>query len=217
MMSEQPDDKTAEIAGQSSWREAMGLVTYFKDIRFIPIALLIIGIGAALAETVGISLAVMFLFAILGQTDQIQEAGGLLSELYAMIKGIFGEDPFLIAGVFFSLILLTAALTYLYELLTAGAMNRVAERARDLLHRQFVTVGYRYLQKKEHGELIHALGNQSWEVADAFFSTARIGVNLCTVAVFGAGVFALSWIIGLTTLACAVLLFMFLRLLSRIV
>ena len=202
---------------RSMWSEAGRLVGYFKDFRLTPLLLISLGIAAALSETLGISLAVMFLFAVLGQTEQIEAGGGLLAEFYTRIDALFGGDTSLIAGVFFLLIILNAALVYAYQVVTAETMNRVAERVRNLIHRQYVSVGYSYLQKKEHGELIHALGNESWEIADAFYSFARIGVSLCTLGVFGAGVFALSWEIGVTTFVCASSFFLLLLLLSGVV
>ena len=202
-------------AGAAVWHDIFTLLAYFRDYKFTPFIMIALGIGAALAETVGIGLAVMFLFAILGQTDQIQESAGPLAKLYDLSKGVLGGEPTLIASVFFCLILLNAGLSYAYQVVTATTMNRVAERVRNLIHRQYVSVGYSFLQKKEHGELIHALGTESWRIADAFFSFARIGVNLCTVAVFGAGVVALSWEIGLATFACGLFFFLLLRLLSR--
>lgn len=202
---------------RSVWWEAFRLLRYFKDFRWTPPLLVALGIAAALAETMGIGLAVMFLFAVLGQNEQIEEGGGLLGALYERIDQVFAGDTMMIAGVFLLLILLNASLAYLYQLVTASTMNRIAERARNLLHRQYVRIGYSYLQKKEHGELIHALGNESWRIADAFYSFARLGVSLATVGVFGAGVFVLSWEIGLTTFFCAVFFFLILRLLSRII
>jgi ABC-type multidrug transport system fused ATPase/permease subunit len=199
------------------WWQAYHLIGHFSDFRWTPPLLVSLGVAAALAETMGIGLAVMFLFAVLGQTEQIQEGGGLLGELYTSIDAVFAGNTVIIAVVFFVLIILNAALSYLYQLVTASAMNRVAERVRNLIHHQYVSVGYRYLQKKEHGELIHALGTESWRISEAFYSFARLGVSLSTVGVFGAGVFALSWEIGATTFVCGLAFFLVLRLLSRLV
>ncbi len=200
---------------RSVWWEASRLIGHFRDLRLTPLLLISLGIAAALAETMGIGLAVMFLFVVLGQTEQVQEGGGLLAELYSNIDQMFAGNTLMIAGVFFLLIILNAALAYLYQLVTASAMNRIAERVRNMIHWQYVSVGYSYLQKKEHGELIHALGTEFWRIADAFYSFARLGVSLCTVGVFSVGVFVLSWEIGATTFFCAVVFFLVLRLLSR--
>jgi ATP-binding cassette, subfamily B, bacterial MsbA len=198
----------------SSWTEGLLLAAYFRDMRWMPVALIAFGLLAAVFETIGISFAVLFLFAILGQSERLQDSAGILSGVYARIEGTFGHDQTLTAVLFFVLILANALLVYGYQVVTATTMNRVAERARNLIHHRYVTVGYGYLQKREHGELVHTLGTESWLISDAFYSFARIAVSLCALIVFAAGIFALSWMIALTAFSCALLVFVLLRLLS---
>jgi len=196
-------------------RETARLAAYFTEQKWAALLMVVLGLGAALAETLGIGLAVMLLFALLDQSAQIMEGGGLLARLYGAIQSVFGASASLIAVVFFMLILFNALLIYAYQLMAATMLNLVAERLRDMVHRQYVTVGYRFLQQREHGELIHTLATETWTVSGAFFSIARIVVNMCAVLVFGLGIFALSWVVGLTALVCAVAVFALLRLLAR--
>ncbi|HPU16024.1 MAG TPA: ABC transporter ATP-binding protein, partial [Polymorphobacter sp.] len=133
----------------------------------------------------------------------------------AWFNTLFGNAPGLIAGVFLGLILFNALLVYIYQSMTAVFMNRIAERMRDLVHERYVKVGFRYIQERERGELIHTLGTETWIVADALFAIARIIIIMCAVAVIGAGLFALSWQIGLTAVVCALATFVVLLLLSK--
>lgn len=200
---------------RSVWGESLQLAGYLRDYTWAVPVMLALGLFAAFADTLGVSLAVMFLFSILGQTDDLVAGGGLMARAFTAFNDIFGAAPGLIAGVFLALILFNALLLYIYQSLTAVFMNRIAERMRDLVHARYVLVGYRYIQERERGELIHTLGNETWIVADALFSIARIIIIMCAVAVIGVGLFALSWQIGLTALACAVATFAVLRLLSQ--
>ena len=177
--------------------------------------MVVLGLAAALAETLGVGLAVLFLFALLGQGDAITESGGLLAQLLEHVQDVFGGNPTVIASVFFAIILLKALLLYTNDIVTAQVLNNVARRVRDRLHRHYVTVGYIFLQKRDHGELLNTLSTESWTVTDAFFSLSRIGVNLCAVLVFAVGLFALSWVIAVTAIICAIGVFALLRLMSR--
>ena len=211
-----------ELTGEHStndlvnpWQETLTLAHYTGQQRWVIPLMIVLGLAAALAETLSIGLSVLFLFALLDQGDELRSGDGLLSELYNRTEAIIGTDPSLIAIVFFALILLNALLVYANHVMTATMLNHIAERVRNRIHHQYVNVGYLFLQKREHGELIHTLATESWTVSEAFYSLARIGVNLCTVVVFGIGLFALSWVIGIVTLVCAFAVIGLLRILSR--
>lgn len=210
-----PQPQDHEPTYPSALRECVILAKHVSGSRSTALVLILLGLGAALAETLSVGLAVMLLFALLKQTEQIEQAGGLLAEVHRLVQGIFGSDPYIIASVFFVLILFNAALVYANHVTTATMMNRVAQRMRNLVHKQYVSVGYRYLQKFEHGELINTLATETWTASDAFYHLARIGVNFSMVLVFSIGLFTLSWIVGVTALICAAIVFIFLRLLSH--
>lgn len=198
----------------SIWHECFQLAAHFRKYRRFAPLLVGLGLAAALAETLGIGLAVMLLFVLLRQDSQILESGGVLADIYAAISGVLGTNISLIAAVFFSLILVNAAIVYANQVASATMLNKVAERMRDLVHEQYLMVGYRDIQKFDHGELIHVLATETWTVSDAFYAIARIVIDLCTVIVFALGIFALSWVIGTTALVCATAAMIVLRLIS---
>jgi len=185
---------------RGTWHDAWVLAGHLGSQRWLALILIGFGLAAALAETLGIGLAVMLLFALLQQGDQLGQADGLISSLYSSISSVLGDGTGLLSLLFFTLILLNAILVFVNNVVTGAILNRMAERMRNLVHEVFVTVGYKHLQKRERGELLHTLATQSWTVSEAFYALSRIGVNLCAVLVFGAGIFALSWIIGITAL-----------------
>ena len=210
----EPDSENADASSRSPWAEVVDLTRLFGERVWGAPLMVALGLGAALADTLSVGLAVMLLFALLGQSQKIAEGGGILARIHQAIEGVVGSDVPTVAAVFFVFILLSAMLVYAYQVTTAVMMNHVAQRMRDLVHHQYVTLSYRYLQPREQGQLLHILATETWTVADAFYHLARIGVNVCAVLVFGTGLFFLSWIVGATALVCAVGVFLLLRLLS---
>ena len=202
-MSIRPDD--AADGRLSIRREIWLLSRHFGPHRWLAIPLVVFGIAAALAETVGIGLAVIFLFALMEQGERLGEGDGLLGRIYSIVETTVGTNTGLIAGAFFLLVLFNAALVYANAVVSGIILNRVAEQMRNLVHDIYIRVSYGYLQKREQGELLHTLSSESWTVSEAFYALSQIAVNVCAVLVFGAGVFALSWVIGFTALAGVVL------------
>jgi ABC-type multidrug transport system fused ATPase/permease subunit len=214
-MTAQPDKgDTGPGTSRSTWREAWVLAGYFGSHRWLAALLIGLGLTAALAETVGIGLAVMLLFALLGQGEQLKEGGGLLADLYAIVEAAVGDSVGLVALLFFTIVLVNALLIFANNVVSGIILNRMAERVRNLVHEIYITVGYRYLQKRDHGELLHTLATESWTVSEAFYCLSRIGINLCAIVVLGMGIFALSWVIGVTALIGAGFAMLLTRLLS---
>ena len=198
---------------RSVWAESLRLAGYLRDYAWAAPTMVILGVMAAVAETLGVSLAVMFLFSVLGQTEEIASGGGLFASVFRHFESAFGSDPTLIAIGFVVLILGNALLIYGYQVLTGVLMNRIAERMRDRVHETYVTVGYKHLQAYDRGALIHTLAGETWAVSEALHRIARIGVNLSAVVIFSIGLILFSWQIGLTVVFTAVAGFALLRVL----
>tara|TARA_R110002110_G_scaffold28684_6_gene103541 strand:- start:541 stop:2421 length:1881 start_codon:yes stop_codon:yes gene_type:complete len=200
----------------NTWRETAWIAASTGQYKWAIPLLIFLGLMAAVAETLGVGLAVLFLFSLLGQSNEVIQNGGLLAGMLVRVETTLGANPTFLASIFFLLILVKALLVYLNEIVTALLLNDIAHRVRDRLHRHYVTIGYIYLQKREHGALLNTLSTESWGVADAVYDLSRIGVHICAVTVFAIGMFSLSWIIALTAIFCAFLVFVLLRLLSRV-
>lgn len=200
---------------RSVWQEIAQLSRLFPArVRF---AGLVIGIGiaAAIGEVLSVGLAVILLFTLLREGERIQSGGGLLGEVSGWVLDTLGNQTALIAGVFFGFLLLTALIAYANNAVAGIMLNRVAQRLRDEVHDTYVHVGYADIQGRDHGTLVQILTNETWTVADAFYSASRICVGLCAVVIFGTGLFVLSVSIGLTALFGAIVAFFLLRLVAR--
>ncbi len=208
-------DPDQMIAPLPVWRDVLSLAGLVPGSRWILAALVGLGFAAALAETLQVGLAVLFLFAILGDDAALSATGGPVASLLRLFGTELSSSSFWLAGVLVVLILFNAALIYLHEAVSAIMAGKVAQRMRDLVHQQYLLVGYQWLQQQDQGSLINTLADESWVVAEAFNSVARTAANLCAVVVFGAGLLYLSWQIALTAALAALVAYIIMRLLAR--
>jgi ABC-type multidrug transport system fused ATPase/permease subunit len=209
------EDRPRLEAVRPAWLVVLDLAALVPGSRWIMAVLVGLGFAAAIAETLQVGLAVLFLFAILGDDAALASTGGPLVRILDLFGIDAGSGSGWLAATLVVLILLGAALIYVHEAMSAIMNGRVAEWLRDLVHEQYLTVSYHWLQQQDQGALINTLAEETWIVADAFNSVTRTAANLCAVIVFGAGLLMLSWQIALTATIAAVVTFLFMRLLAR--
>jgi ABC-type multidrug transport system fused ATPase/permease subunit len=178
-------------------------------------ALIALGLATSLAETLGITLIVAFLYAALGQTgDVAAAAGGLLGQALNRARAVFGSSAQMALGILV-LILTRAALAYANRAISAQVGERISEAARNRIHKQYLTLPYGFVQQHEQAQLMEVLGTESWLIAGAYSSLTRILVGACSIVVFGAFLLALSWQITLTAVVGSIGLSMVLHRLAR--
>lgn len=176
--------------------------------------LVMLGVVASLAETAGISLIILFLYAALGQLDQPEVAMQTFGAGAVWLLGSLG-GPGPLAAVIFGLIVLRGIVGYTYTRISAALSARISETARNHIHRQYLQVAYEFIRRHEQAELMEILGTDSWGVAAANTAFTRVIINICAILVFSIFLFALSWKITLAAAICAVLVSAFLGKLSR--
>lgn len=208
-------DRVDEDRGRSVWQEIADLSRLFPARLWFAALFVGIGLVAAIGETLSVGLAVILLFALLRESDRLESGGGLLGEISRRVVETFGDQTYLIAGVFFCLLVVTALIAYANNAMAGIMLNRVAQRMRDEVHETYLRIGYAYLQRRDHGTLVQILANETWTVGDAFYSVTRIGVAMCAVVVFGMGLFILAAPIGITALFGAIVAFFAVRLVAR--
>jgi subfamily B ATP-binding cassette protein MsbA len=176
--------------------------------------LVILGVIASLAETAGISLIILFLYAALGQLDQPQAAVQTFGEVAAWVLHSLG-GPTQLAAMIFALIVLRGIVGYVYNRISSALSARISETARNRIHHQYLHVAYEFIRRHEQAELMEILGTDSWGVAAANTALTRLIINLCAILVFAIVLFALSWKVTLAAALCAMLVSHFLGRLSR--
>jgi ABC-type multidrug transport system fused ATPase/permease subunit len=177
--------------------------------------LIALGLATSLAETLGITLIVAFLYSALGQTaDAAHAVGGLLGRALARAQGVFGSPAQMALGILL-LILARAGLAYANRAIGAQVSEQISEATRNRLHEQYLTVSYGFMQRHEQAQLMEVLGSESWLIAHAYASLTRVLIGACSIVVFGAFLLALSWQITLTAVVGSVVLSLLLRRLSQ--
>lgn len=176
----------------------------------IPI-MAVLSLGASFAETMTIAVVVLFLYTTIGPGTEALAAGGLMSVFAGAVEAVVGDGGLALALLIFVLVMTKAGMNLGYDLLTAGIKNAISEKARNEIYSQYLAVSYAYIRSRDQGELLNVLSRESWTVADAFFSMARIGANLVAITVFGVLLLAISWQITVIAALGSVLLFLCLR------
>ena len=181
-------------------------------------AMVALGIAASLAETTGITLVVVFLYAAMGHGAHAPAAGGplgLVSDLAARHLGDGHGGIVAITLGIFALIAAKAGLSLAYDVVSAGIRNRLSERVRNELHRRYLHAPYSDIRRHDQGTLLNVLATASWSIADGCMSAARVMINACSVGVFGVFLFAMSWRITCVAAIGSLMLFAAMQLLSR--
>jgi ABC-type multidrug transport system fused ATPase/permease subunit len=177
--------------------------------------LVALGLATSLAETLGITLIVAFLYAAMGQgAEATATVGGWLGAALTRAEQSLGS-PLRMALAILLLILLRAGLSHANRSLNERLGEQINARARDRVHEQYLSVSYGFMQRHDEAQLIEVLGTESWLVADAYRSLTRIIIGACSILVFAGFLFALSWRIALMALAAGLMLALALRRLAQ--
>jgi ABC-type multidrug transport system fused ATPase/permease subunit len=175
--------------------------------------LIILGLASSLAETLGISLVVLFLYVALGRAGDATAIGGVLGRLAKSVSAELGNLGSL-SAIILLLIAAKGLLTYAYGVVSSMVQTRISETVRNDLHRQYLQVSYDFMRRQEQGHLMEVLATESWSLAEAYLRMTRVFINLCAVAVFVVFLLALSWRVTLIAVIGSVILSGTLRFLS---
>ncbi len=178
-------------------------------------ALIGLGLATSLAETMGITLIVAFVYSALGRAgDATAAVGGLLGQALDRAGAVFGSPALMALGILL-LILARAFLAYANHAISARVSESISESVRNRIHERYLTAPYAFMQQHEQAQLMEVLGSESWLVADSYRSFTRILIGACSIAVFAIFLLALSWQITLTAVVGSIVMTMLLRRLSR--
>lgn len=175
--------------------------------------LVVLGFLLSLAETLGITLILLFVYSASGHVNDAVAGGGILTEMLRRY-GASLSGSMTLAGVILVVILARAAMSLCYNLISSGIGEQISERARNSIHEQYLTASYGYLQKYDQAQLLEILGAESYLVANAYHSFTRLVINGCSIIVFLAFLLAVSWKITLIALVGSAVIALLLRKLS---
>jgi ABC-type multidrug transport system fused ATPase/permease subunit len=217
MNSRQQDDHEATVAGRTEgiiFAELLRLLKLVSKPAWATPALVSLGLLCSLAETVGITLILLFFYSAMGQLDTAGSTGGLFGDVLHHVTAWLGSSTKIAAGILI-LIVARGLLAFAYSVLSADVGEHISEMTRNLLHQQYLSVSYPFIQRYEQAQLLEILGTESWLIAGAYNSLTRVIVSCCSIFVFAAFLFSLSWQITLVAIAGTLIISFILRRLSE--
>lgn len=168
--------------------------------------LVTLGLATSLAETLGITLVIAFLYVAVGQASHASAAvGSWLGQGLSTGLSWFGSPERLAAAILL-LILLRSALSHANRALGERIGERISETVRNRLHALYLAAPYGDMQRQDQGRLLEVLGTESWLVDAAYRSLTQVVVGACSIGVFVAFLLSLSWPITLTVVAGSIVL-----------
>lgn len=176
--------------------------------------LIVLGLLSSVAETLGVTLVLLFVYSAIGHGGALVSAGSPISGALAFAERFF-DGSFQLAAFILLLIALRGALAYVSSVVGAAVSARISEAAMNMIHKQFLSVSYDYIRKHEQALLMEVLGTESWMLAAAHASFAKILVHACSILVLGIFLVTLSWQVSLIALTGFILMTVCLRRLSR--
>ncbi len=188
-------EPSAALSSLSDLRKLLAIV---GKPRWTTPVLIALGLVSSLAETIGITLILLFLYTASGQVAAA-EGDGIMGEILRDAVGWFGSTTEL-ALLIMVLIIARGLLALLYTRISSAIGEQISESVRNRIHLQYLTVSYAFVQKHEQAELMEVLGTESWVIASAYAAFTRLIINSCSILVFLAFLMGLSVPITLTAI-----------------
>jgi ABC-type multidrug transport system fused ATPase/permease subunit len=155
--------------------------------------LLVLGTLAAIAETLGITLVVLFIFSALGDAAEAARWDNLLSAIFIAVNSLVGGNTTALGVMIFLCLVAKALLSFAYGALTATVRHSVTRKVRQELYRQYMSISYDYVRRHDEGEMVNILAHEADSIAAAYYSLTRVAINVCAVSFFVVFLFAISW------------------------
>src|SRR6266702_3765719 len=174
----------------------------------------VIGVLSSVAESLGVSLIILFLYTAMGRKGDASAAGGVLGSFFAQL-GAHVHSTGLLAFLILLAIVAKAGFTAIYGALSSHVQNDLGRDIRDRIHRQYLEVDYSYIRQREEGEMLKVLATESWAVADAYQYISRIVINAASMLVMLGFLLLIFWPITLIAVGGSAILCLGLNLLTR--
>ncbi|MCK1708607.1 ABC-type multidrug transport system fused ATPase/permease subunit [Bradyrhizobium sp. LM2.7] len=199
-MTENADNARPRAARRAALVELFKLLKLAPLPRWVTPALIVLGLAASLAETVGITLVLLFFYFAMGQVELATSTNGLLGEALRYAVNWFHSSTET-AVVLLFLIVARGALSFINTLISARVGEKINEVARNRVHLQYLSTSYSFFQRHDEAYLMEVLGTETWVISGAYASLTRIIVSSCSIFLFASFLLALS--IKVTVLAIA--------------
>lgn len=190
-----------------AWQQIHILAPFTKGYAWAAPVMAIASLSASLFEGLAVSVVSLFLYVAIGPGAQGAGFTGLLSRMFDAARTVTGDSNLGLAVLILCLVVSSSLLNLIYAVLASTIKNIISERARNKIYSQYLNVSYGYIRCRDYGDLVNILATESWNLAEAFYSFARMGTNIAAFVVFGAILLAISWQITLVAVVGSVGLF----------
>lgn len=175
---------------RTALKDLMRLLALIGKPRWATPALLVLGMASSFAETLGITLILLFLYAATGHAGH--SGNGLLGRFVGLAGRHFGNTTHL-AFLILGLIVARGMLAMAYNRISMNIGSSMSERARNAVHQQYLSVSYGFIQRHTPAALMEVLATETLEVAGAYGSFTRLIINGCSILVFALFLALVSW------------------------
>jgi len=160
--------------------------------RLLPVVVLL-GLGGAALEGLGIGLIIPLLGIIMGHGDASGMGG--FSALLQKVGAGLGERERLVAisAAILGSILLKNLLGYANTVLTAHIYGKASYSLRSALSERLLRIGYPFFLKESPGRLLNIISNESWRASDAIQALLGSVVSASAALILLAFLLLLSW------------------------
>ena len=213
-MENKGNPKKPSAARRAALAELFRLLKVAPLPRWATPLLIVLGLASSLAETVGITLVLLFFYLAMGQVELATSTSGLLGDALRHATGWFHSTTET-ALVVLLLIIVRGALSFANTLISARVGEQINEVARNRVHLQYLSASYSSFRRHDEAYLMEVLGTETWLISGAYGSLTRIIVSLCSIFLFVSFLFALSVTITVTAIAASMIISAGLRHLSR--
>ena len=200
-------------ARHEAFRHLSRLLQIVPKPRWATPVLLLLGLASSFAETLGIALIIMLFYTLMGESLSNASVTGFLGDAFSYADSLFNSS-LQMAIVLLLLIVLRGALSYANNMISVFVSEQINEKVRNLIHEQYLTVSYRFMQQHEQAKLMEVLGNESWFISNAYVGQTKILISGCYILVFTLALLMLSWQIMLVAMLGYLLVSFALRRLS---
>jgi subfamily B ATP-binding cassette protein MsbA len=175
---------------RAALRDLMRLLAIIGKPKWATPVLIVLGLASSFAETIGITLILLFLYAATGHAGN--SGSGMLGHFVGLAAKHFGSTAKL-AWLILALIVARGVLASSYNRISTNIGAALSERARNAVHQQYLNVSYGFIQGHTQAHLMEVLAAETWEVAGAYGSFTRVIINGCSITVFALFLALVSW------------------------
>jgi subfamily B ATP-binding cassette protein MsbA len=162
----------------------------------------VLGLLSGVLESVGIGLLVPIIALLLEQRNEHLPAP--IRAIFSVTDGLDQQAKLLsLCGLLVVFILFKGLIQAGSTIFAELVDGRLARDIRNALCRRLLALDYPFFLRTESPRLVHIIATESWHTAEMIRYATQIIPAAITLAVFGAMLFWLSWVLALGTLAGA--------------